>query len=86
MEGVIEMSGFWRVFEGFPGLLKGFSEVFGGSVGEIIAHAAESLDGFLNDRPAGIAVGGREMDQSRDGGDRGSRSGIRWPSDEAPAK
>jgi hypothetical protein len=41
---------------------------------------------FLNGRPTGIAVGRREMDQSRDCGDRRSRTGIRSPSEEAPAK
>ncbi len=35
---------------------------------------------FLNVRPTGIAVGRREMDQSRDCGDRRSRTGIRSPS------
>jgi hypothetical protein len=41
---------------------------------------------FLNGRPTGIAVGWREMDQSRDSGDRRSRTGIRSPSEEVAAK
>ena len=41
---------------------------------------------FLKCRPIGTAAGRREMDQSRDCGDRRSRSGIRSPSEEAPAK
>jgi len=41
---------------------------------------------FLNGRPTGIAVGRREMDQSIGYGGRRSRTGIRSPPGETPAK
>jgi len=56
-----------------------------GSAGSILLAIIEKRI-FLNLRPTGIAVGRREMDQSRDCGDRRSRTGIRSPSEEAPAK
>jgi hypothetical protein len=41
---------------------------------------------FLNGQPAGIAVGRREMDESIGYGGRRSRTGIRSPPGETPAK
>jgi hypothetical protein len=49
------------------------------SVGILIVLAIIGKRVFLNSRSTGMGVGRREMDQSRDCGDRRSRTGIRSP-------
>jgi hypothetical protein len=63
------------------------SEFYLGSVSivfDLLAIIEKRL--FLSGRPTGIAVGQREMDQSRYCGDRRSRTRVRSPSAAAPGE